>query len=133
MLNRLIILVSIMLCIYLVILYLRKKQLNTVKLAASNATKDTPNPVILYFWSPQCQHCKITQKPILEQLQASQYAPLKLHMINIQEQPDKAINWGVRTVPTTYILDAAGNIAHINNGIATEAQLRKQLDTVTEA
>ena len=133
MLNRIILLVCVMSFVYVCMRYLKKRQENTVKAATSQHSAHTTTPTILYFWSPQCQHCKTTQKPILEKLQEKKQAALALRMININDKPDEAANWGVRTVPTTYVLDSLGNLVHINNGVATEKQLLNQLDSVLQS
>ena len=59
---------------------------------------------------------------------------MKPHTLNLQVSFSQswAIQWGVRTVPSTYVLNASGNITHINNGLATEKQLLDQLGWCSE-
>ena len=85
---------------------------------------------ILYFWSPQCQHCKTTQTPILEKTCINNAIKLDIEKININDNSSKVTSWGVRTVPTIYILDRFRNIAYINNGLTSEIKLMKQLRSI---
>ena len=127
MFERIIILGSFALLGFLIMLILKKKQLKQGQSAANHLSIRERSAKILYFWSPQCQHCKTTQKPILESLAANEGFNVEIESININECPQQVSEWGVRTVPTTYILDIQGNIAHINNGLVTEKQLLSQL------
>lgn len=34
---------------------------------------------------------------------------------------------GVTTVPSTYVIDPEGEVAHVNNGLTSELMLRRQL------
>jgi len=86
-------------------------------------------PAIVYFWSEGCSVCKGTQKPILERI-LGEYGKerLTLTAYNIDEAPEVAKEWGVRTLPTTFLLDSAGTIRHANNGLVVPESLRKQLE-----
>lgn len=84
---------------------------------------------IVYFWSDGCPVCKGTQRPILEGILA-EYGKerLTLTAYNIDEAPDVAKEWGVRTLPTTFLLDSTGTIRRVNNGLVVPGSLRKQLE-----
>ena len=54
---------------------------------------------------------------------------IRLITHNVDEAVDVAKAWGVTTVPTTVIVDAQGEVSHVNSGLATERTLRDQLQT----
>jgi thioredoxin 1 len=74
--------------------------------------------------------CKTIQRPALRRLEATLGDRLQIVEINAQEQPDLARQWGVLSVPTTFLLDSQGKTRHVNYGVTpTEkllAQLRKE-------
>ena len=85
---------------------------------------------IVYFHSPSCGVCRISQKPILDSLLARVGASnLQLVPVDVTEKTDVAREWGVTTVPSTYVIDPAGEVAHVNNGLASELTLRRQMSS----
>ena len=85
-------------------------------------------PHIVYFWSAHCAQCEHTQKPILHRLLAKAGADtLRLTSICVDEEMELARLWGVQTLPTTCVVDSTGVIAHVNNGLASEGKLLRQL------
>ena len=85
-------------------------------------------PTIIYFSSPQCYACKSQQAPTLERLQHKM--DIQVIAVDATEQPESATNWGVMTVPTTFVLNEAGLPVAVNNGIVDEVTLAKQLGEV---
>jgi thioredoxin-like negative regulator of GroEL len=84
---------------------------------------------IVYFWSEHCSQCKSAQKPTLDRLlERVGEANIELIALRVEDHGDLARSWGVRTLPTTYVLDHLGNVAHVNNGLASESRLLQQLD-----
>lgn len=85
-------------------------------------------PAVVYFHSPSCGVCRISQKPILERLMARiEPRHVQLVAVDLSEKPELGRAWGVTTVPSTYVLDPAGAVVHVNNGLASESTLRRQL------
>ena len=88
-------------------------------------------PALVYFHSPSCGVCRASQKPILDRLMAQiGQDRLQLVVVDVGEQASLARAWGVTTLPTTYVLGPAGEVAHVNNGLAGEATLRRQLSVI---
>ena len=57
----------------------------------------------LYFTSPQCNVCKVL-KPKLSELLAQKFPEMKLHFIDITEDPATAAYYQVFTVPVLLVL-----------------------------
>jgi thioredoxin 1 len=84
-------------------------------------------PVILYFTTPTCVPCKTVQRPALQRLKDQVGEKLQVVEIDASLQPDVASNWGVMSVPTTFIIDGEGDPKHVNHGVAPYEKLQKQL------
>ena len=90
-----------------------------------------PNkPVIVYFTTPDCAPCKTIQRPALNQLSGLMGNSVQVVEIDATEQPDIARQWGVMSVPTTFLLDAHGKARYVNNGVARVEKLMEQLQTL---
>ena len=89
-------------------------------------------PAILYFTTPDCVPCRTTQGPAVEELRAQYGDRLQVIKIDASEQSGLADQWGVLSVPTTFIIDAQGQPRHVNNGVATAPKLRQQLREFAE-
>ena len=122
--------VTILLALALAVAALKRRQ----KLRASRARPLVglePGKVsIVYFHSPSCAVCRTTQKPILERLLASVGGDrLHLASIDVSERVEIARAWGVSTVPSTYVIGSSGEVEHVNNGLASEPTLRRQVSS----
>jgi hypothetical protein len=50
--------------------------------------------------------------------------------IDASLQPELASQWGVVSVPTTFILDSQGQPKHVNHGLTSAEKLLKQLNEI---
>ena len=90
-----------------------------------------PNkPVIVYFTTPDCAPCKTIQRPALHKLSSLMGDKLEVIEIDATQRPDLARQWGVMSVPTTFLLDARGEARYINNGVARVEKLMEQLQSL---
>lgn len=90
-----------------------------------------PNkPVIVYFTTPDCVPCKTIQRPALDKVTSLLGEKLQVLEIDAIERPDLAKNWGVMSVPTTFLLNARGEARYVNNGVARAEKLIEQLQTL---
>lgn len=111
------------------VLYLLKRwQTRRADAAVNGLVLEAGKPALVYFTSPGCAVCRMSQTPIVENLRAAIEAD-RVQWISIDagRQVDLARQWGVTTLPTTYIIDRSGRIAHINNGLVTAKELNRQL------
>jgi len=91
-----------------------------------------PNkPVIVYFTTPDCAPCKTIQRPALDQVTYLLGDQLQVVEIDAVERPDLARQWGVMSVPTTFLLDARGEARYVNSGVARVEKLMEQLQTLS--
>jgi thiol-disulfide isomerase/thioredoxin len=83
---------------------------------------------LVYFHSRSCGVCRASQRPILDRL-LGQVGTDRLHLVavDVMERTDLARDWGVTTVPSIYVIDPAGEVAHVNNGLTSEPTLLRQV------
>ena len=86
-------------------------------------------PTLVYFTTPTCAPCKTVQRPAIERLQQIAGDRLQVIEIDAAAQPEIARQWGVLSVPTTFVLDAAGHPQHVNHGVAPVDKLLKELES----
>ncbi len=99
--------------------------------AAAQAPLSQPGvPSILYFTTPDCSPCKTVQRPAIQRVQQAVGERIKVVEVNAYEQPELARDWGVLSVPTTFILDSSGKPLHINHGVTQAEKLLKQIQAV---
>jgi thiol-disulfide isomerase/thioredoxin len=98
---------------------------------ASSPSSSSGSPSILYFTTPDCVPCKTVQRPAIRKVQDQLGPSVEVVEINAYEQPDMARQWGVLSVPTTFILDRSGKPHHINHGVTQADKLLRQIQTVS--
>ena len=97
-------------------------------LSLFNALPD--KPVIVYFTTPDCAPCKTVQRPALKQISNELGEEVQVIEIDATEHPELAKQWGVMSVPTTFLLDAHGKARFVNNGVARVEKLMGQLQSL---
>ena len=107
----------------------KKLQLRAVNRTTRSSAQEPVIPSILYFWSPSCTVCRTAQKPTLAQLtERIGSDQVLITSVDVSEQPELASRYRVLTVPTTLILDRAGKVKHMNNGLVGLARLLQQVE-----
>ena len=92
-----------------------------------------PNkPLIVYFTTPDCAPCKTIQRPALNKLLTLMGDSVQVLEIDAIQRPDLAKQWGVMSVPTTFLLDARGEARYVNNGVTRVEKLMEQLQTFSD-
>jgi len=85
-------------------------------------------PALVYFTTPTCAPCKTVQRPAIEQLRGRFGYWFQVIEVDASSQPDVAQEWGVLSVPTTFVIDASGKPRYVNHGVTNAATLIKQLE-----
>jgi len=92
-----------------------------------------PNkPLIVYFTTPDCAPCKTIQRPALNKLLTLMGDSVQVLEIDATQRPDLAKQWGVMSVPTTFLLDARGEARYVNNGVTRVEKLMEQLQNLSD-
>lgn len=108
------------------LLNLKKVSNNSPWLKTGKAGKKT----ILYFTTPDCVHCRTTQRPALSRLQELLGDEVDVVEVNAYENHQMAKEWGVLSIPTIFILNKNGTPLLVNYGVTSAEKLYNQLQNV---
>ena len=96
----------------------------TVKVDNSNFQAnvlDAKEPVVVDFWAEWCGPCKMIG-PSLEEISTELAGKVKVTKLNIDENPELAARFGVRSIPTLMIFKG-GEVADMKVGAAPKTAL----------
>lgn len=96
----------------------------TVKVDNSNFQSEvleSAEPVVVDFWAEWCGPCKMIA-PSLEEISTEMAGKVKVAKLNIDENPELAAKFGVRSIPTLALFKA-GEVADIKVGAAPKSAL----------
>jgi thioredoxin 1 len=77
--------------------------------------------VVVDFWAEWCGPCKMIA-PALEEISSELNGKVKIAKLNIDENPDLAAQYGVRSIPTLALFKN-GQVADIKVGAAPKTAL----------
>lgn len=83
---------------------------------------------LLYFTAPDCAPCKTVQRPAIQRLLEQVGDAVEVIEIDASAQPEVANQWGVMSVPMTFVIDAQGAPRYVNHGVATLEKLLRQIN-----
>lgn len=88
-------------------------------------------PVVVDFWAEWCGPCKQIA-PSLEEISQELDGKVKIAKMNIDENPNTPMKYGVRAIPTL-IMFKGGEVASVQTGALPKGQLvswiKGELDT----
>ena len=96
----------------------------TVKIDTSNFESDvlkSDTPVVVDFWAEWCGPCKMIA-PSLEEISDEMGDKVKIAKVNMDENPELASQYGVRSIPTLLMFKGGEPVA-IQVGAAPKEKL----------
>jgi thioredoxin 1 len=87
---------------------------------------EASEPVVVDFWAEWCGPCKMIS-PALEEIAAEKNGKVKIAKVNIDENPELAVKYGIRSIPTL-MLFKAGEVADMKVGAAPKTALAAWID-----
>jgi thioredoxin 1 len=101
----------------------------TVKVDKGNFQSDVldaKEPVVVDFWAEWCGPCKMIG-PSLEEISNELGGKVKIAKLNIDENPELAAQFGVRSIPTLMIFKD-GQVADTKVGAAPKTALSQWIN-----
>jgi putative thioredoxin len=86
-------------------------------------------PVVVDFWAPWCRPCKVLG-PLLEKIAAETPGSFRLARVNVDENPNLAMQYGIRSIPAVKAF-SEGEIVAQFSGNLPEDRVRSFINQIT--
>ncbi|PYM04762.1 MAG: thioredoxin [Candidatus Rokuibacteriota bacterium] len=87
-----------------------------------------PGVLMVDFWAEWCAPCRAIA-PMLDELARESGGGVGLAKVNVDESPDLAARYGIRSIPTILFVKD-GKVVDLVIGAVPKSQLKKKLDAV---
>lgn len=97
--------------------------MSVINIGQANFSSEVLNadrPVLLDFWAPWCGPCRMVG-PILEDI-ATERPDIKVCKVNVDEQPELAVQYGVTSIPTLMVV-RDGQVVNQSMGARPKSQI----------
>jgi thioredoxin 1 len=88
----------------------------------------SPVPVMVDFWAPWCQPCKLIE-PFVDELAGDFAGKLTVAKVNIDESQGVAAQYNVRTIPTLLFFKNGQVVDSLQSAVPKD-RLRKKIEEV---
>jgi thioredoxin 1 len=92
---------------------------------------DSVEPVVVDFWAEWCGPCRMIA-PALEEISKEMGGKVKIAKLNVDENPELAAQFGVRSIPTLMIFKN-GQLADTKVGAAPKTALAAWINNAAAA
>jgi len=94
----------------------------------SDDVLNADQPVLVDFWAPWCGPCRALT-PTINALAEEFEGRAKVGKVNVDENPETAVEYGVRSIPTLLIIHN-GEVVDQTMGVVPKEQLASKLEAV---
>ena len=89
---------------------------------------DSPIPVLVDFWAEWCVPCKMVE-PLVEEIEKEKAGKLKVVRINVDDNQNIAIQYGIMSIPTLMIF-SNGKLVDQIVGAVPKRVIEAKLDKI---
>jgi thioredoxin 1 len=82
-------------------------------------------PVVVDFWAEWCGPCKMLG-PVLDEIAAEKGDAVKVVKVNVDEEPDLAVEYGIRNIPALFFFKD-GELKDKALGVQPKSEIIKRL------